>query len=122
MGHQRVLFFGFLAATLGSLSLTADEQLFGFVRGAETLPAGRSQIYQFITVRTGKSEGTYIGSDFETEFEHGFTDRFQASVAIENRYIYNRGADGDRDALDDMNRYRFGGVRASGKYMVLSPV
>ena len=26
----------------------ADEQLFGFVRGAETLPKGRSELYQFL--------------------------------------------------------------------------
>ncbi len=121
IGRPRVLLFCLLAASLGTVSLTAEEQLFGFVRGAETLPAGRSEIYQFVTVRTGKSQGTYAGTDFETEFEHGFTDRFQGSVAIENRYIYNRGVDGDRDALDDMNRYRFGGVRASSKYMLLSP-
>ena len=80
-----------------------DEQLFGFVRGAETLPAQRSELYQFITLREGKSEGTYYGSDFETEYEYGFTNRFQASVSLEQHYFYNRGVNGDRDALDDKN-------------------
>jgi hypothetical protein len=98
-----------------------DEQLFGFVRGAETLPAQRSELYQFITLREGKSEGTYYGSDFETEYEYGFTNRFQASVSLEQHYFYNRGVNGDRDALDDKNAYRFGGVEGSAKYRIFSP-
>ena len=69
----------------------------------------------------GQVEGTYRGFDFETEIEHGFTDRFQASLSIEQRYIYNKGVDGDRDALDDTDAYRFGGLTASGKYRFLSP-
>jgi len=99
----------------------ADEQLFGFVRGAETLPQGKSEAYQFITWRTGKAEGTYDGFDFETEIEHGFTDEWQASLSIENRYIYNKGVSGDRDALDDHNNYRFGGLSVSTKYRLWSP-
>jgi hypothetical protein len=99
----------------------ADEQFFGFVRGAETLPHGRSQLYQFITSREGKSEGTYWGTDFETEFEYGVTDKLQLSLSVDQRYIYNEGVDGDRDALDDTDAYRFGGLAASGKYRLTSP-
>ena len=99
----------------------ADEQLFGFVRGAETLPQGRSELYQFVTMRTGKAEGSYYGFDFETEVEHGFTDKFQASLSLEQRYINNHGVDGDRDGLDDTDAYRFGGISLSGKYRLLSP-
>ena len=106
---------------LTALAVWADEQLFGFVRGAETLPRGKSELYQFVTLRTEKSEGTYYGLDFETEVEHGFTDRFQASLSVENHYFYNRDVTGSRDALDDTDGYRFGGVAASGKYRLLSP-
>ncbi len=109
-----------LAAVVAPGAL-ADEQLFGFARGAETLPEGKSELYQFVTYRTGKSEGAYHSFDFETEFEHGFTDRFQASVSLENRYIYNRGVNGGRDALDDTDRGRFGGISVSSKYRLLSP-
>lgn len=110
-------------AVIASMSRTAcaDEQLFGFVRGAETLPKGRSELYQFVTMRAGKNEGTYYGTDFETEIEHGFTDRFQASLSLENRYIYNRGVNGGRDALDNTDGYRFGGISLAGKYGILSP-
>jgi hypothetical protein len=110
--------FILLAATRRS---RADEQLFGFARGAETLPQGRSELYQFVTMRTGKAEGSYYGFDFETEVEHGFTDKFQASLSLEQRYINNHGVDGDRDALDDTDGYRFGGINVSGKYRLLSP-
>src|SRR5882724_4339549 len=85
----------------------ADEQLFGFTRGAETLPQGRSELYQFVTFRTGKHEGDYYGFDFETEIEHGFTDQFQASLSVDQHYFKNRNVNGNRDALDDMNTYRF---------------
>ena len=115
----RIVFFA--AFSLFVAAVRADEQLFGFVRGAETLPAQRSELYQFLTLHEGKSEGTYLGSDFETEYEYGFTDRLQASVSVEQNYFYNRGVNGDRDALDNKNDYRFGGVEASAKYRVLSP-
>ncbi len=95
----------------------ADEQFFGFARGAETLPKGQTELYQFSTLRTGKNEGTYYASDYETEIEYGFTDKFQASVSLVNHYFYNRGVDG----LPNKNNYRFGGGEASGKYRILSP-
>ncbi len=108
-------------AVLAPSALRADEQLFGFVRGAETLPQGRSEAYQFVTLRTGKAEGSYYGMDFETEVEHGFTDKLQGSISMEHHYFNNHDVNGDRDELDDTNGYRFGGLAVSGKYRVLSP-
>ena len=118
--------FTFAAVTGATLLLAtnpahADEQLFGFVRGAETLPKGKAELYQFVTMRTGKAEGDYYGFDFETEVEYGITDKWQASFAVEQRYINNRGVNGDRDALDDLNAYKFGGLVASTKYRLWSP-
>jgi hypothetical protein len=109
------------AAAVWPLVASADEQLFGFVRGAETLPKGRSELYEFVTLRTGKAEGSYYGLDLETEIEHGFTDKFQASLSLDQHYFNNYGVNGDRDALDDKNAYRFGGVTGSAKYRLLSP-
>jgi hypothetical protein len=99
----------------------ADEQIFGFVRGAETLPAQRSELYQFVTLHEGKAEGDYYSWDFETEYEYGFADRLQASLSLAQNYFYNQGVDGNRDALDNKNNYRFQGVEGSAKYRVLSP-
>jgi hypothetical protein len=113
----------FFAFSTGLLSSTAraDEQLFGWVLGSETLPAGHAEAYEFLTYRTGKAEGTYRALDTETELEYGFTDQFQASVSLENNYFYNKGVNGPRDALNDTNVFRFGGVVLSAKYRLLSP-
>jgi hypothetical protein len=95
----------------------ADEQFFAFTRGAETLPRGRYQIYQFTTLRTGKPEGTYYGLDFQTELEYGVTNHLQASAALLNHYFHYH----DVEDLGDSNGYRFGGGELSAKYAVLSP-
>lgn len=104
-----------------AVGVFADEHLFGFVRGAETLPQGKAEVYQFMTLRTGKAEGSYHGLDFETEVEYGISDRFQMSLSLEQRYIRNKDVNGPRDGLDDFNGYRFGGFALSGKYRLLSP-
>ena len=112
----------FTAAILCCVSIVrGDEQLFGFVRGAETLPAHRWEVYQFVTLGEGKSEGTYYGTHFETEAEYGLTDQLQTSLSLVQHYFYNKGVDGDRDALDNTNAYRFGGFEGSAKYRLLSP-
>jgi hypothetical protein len=115
MNKRILLSVGLLAACAGAAQ--ADEQLFGFVRGAETLPKGKAEAYQFITYRTGKDTGSYDALDFDTEIEYGFTDRFQSSLAVVNHYNYNKNVDG----LDDLDRFQFGGVELSSKYRVLSP-
>jgi hypothetical protein len=97
---------GILPLTLVLLPMTgpfpsralADEHLFGWVLGAATLPSRHAEAYEFLTLRTGKAEGTYLGWDSETEVEYGFTDQFQASLSLEI-ISYNRGVDGPRDAL-----------------------
>ncbi len=106
-----------LAVFLIMPATRADEQIFGFVRGAETLPKGHYEIYQFATFRTGKQSGDYYGTDFDTELEYGFTDQLQASASVVNHYFYNK----DVPDLDDKNNYRFGGFEASAKYRALSP-
>jgi hypothetical protein len=108
-----------LAATLifTGTSSRADEHLFGWVRGAETLPGGHADAYQFITLREGKRAGTYNGWDFNTEVEYGITDKFQVGVAVEQHYFRIH----DVEELDNMNKYRFGGIELSAKYRVLSP-
>jgi hypothetical protein len=87
----------------------ADEQLWGFVRGAETLPKDQWEVCRFSTLRTGKQSGTCYGFDFDTEVEHGFADRLQASVSAVNHYFYNQ----DVPGLDNRDSYRFGGIKSS---------
>ena len=70
-----------LAAAALALSTTAhaDENLLGYVRGAEVLPKGASEFYQWFTQRADKGQGTYRALDTKTEIEYGVTDRFQLS-------------------------------------------
>ena len=109
--------FGGMILAIPTHSARADEHLFGWVRGAETLPHGHADAYQFITIREGKRAGTYNGWDFSTEVEYGVTDKFQVGVAVEQHYFRIR----DVEELDNMNQYRFGGFELSAKYRLLSP-
>jgi hypothetical protein len=118
--RSRSAFFSALALVSGSAFVNegrADEHIFGWVRGAETLPAGHADAYQFITLRTGKQQGHYRAWDFNTEIEYGINDKFQIGIAVENHYF-----DIDNvEELDNQNRYQFGGIEVSAKYRLLSP-
>jgi len=106
-----------LAALWPTAQVRADENLFGYVYGAETLPQGHYDFYQTTTARTGKDSGDYLAWDSETEIEYGFTDRFQTTLGIDQHYFDIEGVPG----LDDQNRYRFGGASVAAKYRHLSP-
>jgi len=53
-GENSDFFHAFFSAS--DFLLRADEQLFGFVRGGETLWANHSETYQFVTLHEGKSK------------------------------------------------------------------
>ena len=108
---------GLLALVFPATWVHADEHLFGYARGAETLPQGHTDFYQFTTLRAGKDTGTYRGWDAETEVEYGFTDKLQASLAVINHYFETHGV----PDLDDGGQYRFGGLDVSAKYRFKSP-
>jgi hypothetical protein len=63
-------------------ALRADENLFGYTYGAETLPRGESELYTWQTFRFGKESGSYFGWDQKYEYEWGITDRLQASLYL----------------------------------------
>lgn len=58
-----------------SAESSADENLFGYVRGSETLPASSWELYQILTSRTDKGAGKYQALDSSTELEYGFSDK-----------------------------------------------
>ncbi len=60
----------------------ADENLFGYNTGAETLPKGSGEIYVFNTLRSDKGQGTYRAIDTEIEGEYGVTDRITVSAVL----------------------------------------
>ena len=110
------------AATLASVLaifpsiVSADENFFGYTYGADTLPKGRSEVYQWATFRSGKAGGHYRALDLQTEFEHGFTDRLQGSFylnAIQHHLA-------DVPDFADKDQFRFNGLQGSLKYNLRS--
>ena len=109
--------FSLAASTFTAPRAFADEQLFGRTRGAETLPNGRAELYETLTLRTGKDSGSYYGWDSETEFEYGVTDELSLSAEIIQHYF---DVDGNEE-LGSFSDYAFGGFEIAAKYRVLSP-
>ncbi len=118
--YWRQCWFSFVLFT-ASLSSSAEENLFGYVRGAETLPKGSGEVYQWITQRADKGQGVYRALDFTTELEYGVTDRFQVSGELSAMSLDTSGLviDGYLP-LDNQFDLRFKGVEVGFKYNFLS--
>jgi hypothetical protein len=103
----------------------ADENLFGYTYGAETLPKGESEAYLWITDRRNKAQGHYDAQDYQLEFEHGLTDHLQGSIYLPFRSHNIRGAAPIENGVPeypDVNRdFGSDGVKASLKWNILSP-
>jgi Family of unknown function (DUF6662) len=100
----------------------ADENLLGYVKGAETLPAGSWELYQWLTSRTGKGTGHYAGLDSRTEFEYGMTDRFSVAGTVKLQSIDASGLLIDGYLPEEIDYgFRFSGIEGSVKYNFLSP-
>lgn len=119
---SRMLPLGALcAAALLSPAAYADENLFGYVRGAETIPAGGWELYQKVTQRDDKGQGEYTAYDFETEVEYGVSDRFNVSGALQGISLDTSGLSingylpGARSITD------LSGLEVSAKYNFLRP-
>ena len=115
-----------MAAAIVTASLStpafADENLLGYVRGAETLPKGAGEIYQFFTERSDKGAGHYRALDTKTEIEYGVTDRFQVSAELNGLSVRTRGLLIDGYIPQDKHsNLQFRGVELSAKYNFLSP-
>lgn len=100
----------------------ADENLFGYVRGAETLPQGAAEAYQWFTQRNDKGKGSYRATDSKTEIEYGVTDRFQISAEVNALAIDTSGLviDGYLPKDEDYG-FRLQGIEVGFKYNFLSP-
>src|SRR6185295_14201922 len=110
-----------LSAPLLLTPARADENLWGYLYGTDTLPKGSSEIYNWLTLRTGKGKGTYRGWDEMLELEHGLTDRFQASFYLKGRSHQISGGALEDDPDRDISRgLEFNGVNFAFKYNLLS--
>jgi hypothetical protein len=115
----------FAMAALACLLATpafADENLFGYVRSAETLPDGAAELYFKATQRNDKGAGTYRATDYEVEYEYGVSDRFNLSGAVQamsldtHDLVIDGYLPGDREL-----GLRASGFEVSGKYNILRP-
>lgn len=100
----------------------ADENLLGYVRGAETLPKGTGEFYQWFTQRSDKGAGHYRALDTKTEVEYGVTDRFQVSAELNGLAVNTSGLliDGYLPAAKDSG-LQARSVELGMKYNFLSP-
>ena len=111
-----------VTATTLAPTAQADENLLGYVKGAETLPKGAVEVYQWLTLRSSKGQGRYEAWDSKTEVEYGVSDRFSAFAAVKATDITNRGliVDGYLP-LEGHFGPKLSGLEIGGKYNFLRP-
>ncbi|MDO9221513.1 MAG: hypothetical protein Q7T90_10840 [Thiobacillus sp.] len=99
----------------------ADENLFGYVKGSETLPENASEAYVWLTNRFDKGQGEYSAYDTKLEYEHGVTSRFTAAAALMGQSIDTRGLviDGYLPGAESYG-FKVSGIELKGKYNFLS--
>jgi hypothetical protein len=120
MKMHRLTAAGLLLALAGTAQ--ADENLFGYVRGAEVLPKGSAEFYQWFTQRSDKGAGHYRATDTKTEIEYGVTDRFQVSAEVNGLALNTHGLTIDGYLpKDKKSGLRVQGVEVAAKYNFLSP-
>lgn len=101
---------------------SADENLFGYVKGAEVLPKGAWEFDQSLTYRDDKKVGTYHAWDSKSEIEYGVTDKFNAGAYVRAQAIDTKNIVVDAYIPgDEQYGPRASGVGAEFKYMFLSP-
>ncbi|WP_226646782.1 DUF6662 family protein [Microbulbifer variabilis] len=113
--------FGAILATLSMPSL-AEENLFGNVKGAETLPEGSWEAYQIVTERNDKGTGDYRAWDAFTELEYGVSNKFTIGGGIKALAVKTDGllVDGYIPGDYDKN-LSLAGFEVNAKYNFLSP-
>lgn len=112
----------FMGALLVTVPVLADENLFGYVKGSETLPEKSLEGYATVTNRSDKSVGNYDAWDSKFELEYGVTNRFTVSGGIIGRDVDTNGLIVNGYIPEEKDTgLTFSGVEASGKYNFLSP-
>lgn len=107
---------------VASVPAMADENLFGNVKGAETLPEGAWEAYQIVTQRSDKGVGRYSAYDSVTEIEYGVSNKFTLGGGIKMLSVDTKGLLVDGYIPGDYKRdLSLAGFEASAKYNFLSP-
>ena len=58
----------------------ADESLWIYAKGAETLPKGRTEVKASVISRRGKADSDYVFNDIRLEAERGITNRLTGYI------------------------------------------
>ena len=120
---KRGRWLGSLAVAAGVAvagAVRADENLTGYIRGAETLPVGTSESYLWVTHHGDKRSGEYEADYLRLEYEYGVSDRLSASIAVNGyRHDYRDPVPGEIEgSMDDT---QLSGISIELKRMLLSP-
>jgi hypothetical protein len=116
------MLLGVASVLMSAGGAQADEAMFGYLKGAETLPKGASELVQHLTRRWDKGEGEYTAYDSKTEFEHGFTNRFSAAVYVLGQSVDTKGLQIDGYIPEDIDTgMKYSGMEVSAKYNFFSP-
>lgn len=113
-------------ATFASLMLAtpvlADENLLGYIKGAEPLPERATELYAIATHRWDKGAGNYSATDYTLELERGLTHRLAGTVALKAMSLDTEGLriDGYMPK-DEAFGFKPSGVEAALKYSFLTP-
>ena len=107
----------------------ADESLWVYTKGAETLPKGETEVKVGFISKRGKADSDYVFNDVRFEVERGVTDRLTvyAEVAVFDHdysttnpdlqpFFDTQGGAGGR-----FKKTQIGGIDAGFKYNILSP-
>ncbi|HAN57125.1 MAG TPA: hypothetical protein DCQ77_13480 [Betaproteobacteria bacterium] len=123
MKYVTISRFGSAAAlALFSAAADADESLFGYLKGAETLPKGAIEVVQSVTRRWDKGAGDYTAYDSKTELEYGVTDRFTSAVYLLGQSVKTQDILIDGYIPKDADTgLKLSGFEVSAKYNFLSP-
>ena len=103
-------------------SARADERFFTYIYETETLPQGKWEFEQWLTLRQGHPKGDRNFNqsiwDFREEIEYGLTDKLSISGYLNFRadqYVARN------EDVQDSSEFLFKGVSAEFKYQLLSP-
>ncbi|HEX2644047.1 MAG TPA: DUF6662 family protein [Thermoanaerobaculia bacterium] len=107
---------------LAPLICRADENLLGYVAGAEVIPRGGWELYNITTLRRDKDVGYYQAFDNEIELEYGVSDRFNVFGAVQLLSVDTHGLsiDGYLPGGESVGP-KLSGVELGGKYNFLRP-
>ncbi len=119
---------GLTALMMASIPSQADESLWVYAKGADTMPKGAMEYKLNVISRRGKDSGDYVFNEIRPEFEYGLTDKLTLSAEV---LVFDHNYSVDNEELNSMyetqggegGRFKstqVGGFEVSLKYNVLS--